>query len=858
MRDASPPAFDPDHYRRANPDLAALDDAAAAAHYETRGRAEGRIASPFALREAFVAAIDATAPTLEIGPFCDPAVTGPAVRYLDVLDAAGLRARAAALGLDAERCPEQIHYVGTLDGVRDRFATAFSAHAIEHQPDLVRHLAEVAHALEPNGLYRLVVPDKRYCFDHFLAETTIADILDAFEDERTTHRLGDVVEQVALTTHNDPVRHWRGDHGGVDAGERTRRTAEAIAAHARADGGYLDIHAWQFTPAAFADAMTMLARLDLSSFEVEAVYDTPRDRAEFCAILRRARNPRTFPRRGSGPAVTMMQTADANRYAAMLAVTAPNVAEYCRRRGFVYESFVGLKRGHWAWQASFNRIAMLAEIVERGFQGWAIYLDADAYVRDMDFDLGRYLAERERHGAIVASSTITDAPWDVNSGMVMVNCRHPAGRRLVRRWAEALAALSDDALRARRDWSHPDDQDWLQAILREDEEVAAALLTEAAGLFNAPDASFIRQRQRTQFASFEARLAAIAEDVAETMRAAGAAPAAPHDGRDAARLLHPPARSAWLEEAPVPIPNVDDARALIATWRTLPAAEPPAHQAGLAAMLVAGDADGLARELVALGRSVAAEGSLGGARQHRRVRTDRGFALTRALRARGALLSLAELTGAATVENPDLGSWGANAGIAPAALFARITATLAADLSPPATIGAWLGVPVGGGLVLHQRMVEAIYAAWRLRGLSVLLGSDGGVLELGGGIGLAAHYAARLGIAGYATVADPIDRIVQHHVLGRDPGAEGAAAAIAFCDEALPAVAIGRAAAWLRTARERGARAFLSFHHEVAAQAGAATVTAVDLAAADDWRLVDRRRHGLRAGHVEELYVRRH
>jgi hypothetical protein len=76
--------------------------------------------------------------------------------------------------------------------------------------------------------------------------------------------------------------------------------------------------------------------------------------------------------------IIVFQTADAFRYARMLAVTAPTAIEYCRRHGFRYESFVGIKRGAWPLAGLLQPHHPLQELLDRGFAGWAFYLDADA------------------------------------------------------------------------------------------------------------------------------------------------------------------------------------------------------------------------------------------------------------------------------------------------------------------------------------------------------------------------------------------------------------------------------------------------------------------------------------------------
>lgn len=279
-----PPTIDPDTYRANDPAVGKLDDEAAVAHYLSQGREKGVVASPLALRENLLLFIPDDCSLLEIGPFNQPLKRGAKVEYLDVLDAEHLRVRAAHTGRDPAGVPETIHHVGDLDVVDRRYDAVLSSHAIEHQPDLVRHLQQVERILDPGGSYFLIVPDKRFCFDHFIPESTIADVLQAHHEKRRTHTLKSVIEHRALTVHNQHQRHWAGEHGNPGR-NRTERVRAALAEYEAAAGGYIDVHAWYFTPQSFRSIVATLGELGLIGLEVAGVYDTARDRNEFCAIL---------------------------------------------------------------------------------------------------------------------------------------------------------------------------------------------------------------------------------------------------------------------------------------------------------------------------------------------------------------------------------------------------------------------------------------------------------------------------------------------------------------------------------------------------------------------------------------------
>lgn len=283
-----PDELDLGYYRVNNPDLCSLSDSELCHHYLQFGRAEGRSCSAVSLREYFVQIAAHHPSVLEIGPFSKPSLIGPNVRYFDVLDSDGLRERARKHGLSTEGVPE-IHYTapnGDLSTVSSIFHAIFSAHVLEHQTCLVSHLKQVSRILPYGGSYFLVIPDKRYCFDYFLSESTIADVLCAFQDQRSSHTLSSVIEHDALTTHNDALQHWQGDH--EDAGlldSVVPRVQAALDRYSAAQGGYIDVHAWQFTPMSFRSIITNLHALSVLDLYPTMICGTPYGRQEFTAVL---------------------------------------------------------------------------------------------------------------------------------------------------------------------------------------------------------------------------------------------------------------------------------------------------------------------------------------------------------------------------------------------------------------------------------------------------------------------------------------------------------------------------------------------------------------------------------------------
>lgn len=296
-----PLEFDPAAYRGRYTDLAAMSDEDLWRHWRNHGRIEGRNATVLESREDFVRLVAHDARALEIGPYTKPVLHGPNVRYADVWSSEDLVRRAAAdPNVDAAGVPH-IHYVtdpSSLSMIAEKFDVVLSSHVIEHQPDLVEHLRQVASVLEPHGAYMLMVPDYRFCFDHFMPETRFADVVAAHIERRTRHDVNSLLRARLLMTHNDAQRHWDGDHGEpgsfppqlvtLSMEERVELTARQCEPGGALATEYVDCHAWHFTPQSFAAVIDDLRTAGLVDWEVARVYPTMRNTLEFWVILQRA------------------------------------------------------------------------------------------------------------------------------------------------------------------------------------------------------------------------------------------------------------------------------------------------------------------------------------------------------------------------------------------------------------------------------------------------------------------------------------------------------------------------------------------------------------------------------------------
>src|SRR4029079_8282626 len=186
-------------------------------------------------------------------------------------------------------------------------------------------------------------------------------------------------------------------------------------------------------------------------------------------ILRRLFSART-------PEIMMLQTADADAYLPMLNESSRANKQYCSKWGIKYRSYIGLKHGKYPWHATFNRIVMLEELVSSGYKGWVFYLDADAFVYNMEFDV-RSLMQDTHASLLAARGGSTGHHWDINCGVFLLNLGTVAGQAIVHLWFDDLRRTPLDALYAAEDWgATPSDQDRLQDILRRNAGLARAWL----------------------------------------------------------------------------------------------------------------------------------------------------------------------------------------------------------------------------------------------------------------------------------------------------------------------------------------------------------------------------------------------
>lgn len=240
----------------------------------------------------------ATGRGLEIGPLTTPLVGRHEadVRYLDIHSADGLREHYRADPAVAPADVVDIDYVLiTDDGVLSvstaaaagaPFDWVVASHVIEHVPDVIGWLSDLAAVMRDGARLSLVVPDRRYCFDARRPPTTVGEMLLAHASGDTRPSVRAIFDHFASVCGTSPAELWAGAVPGPET--RLHTVGQALELVGRSERGeYVDSHVWLFTPTSFVDQLDQLSQAGLVDFTVVDVAATPVGELEFYPTLER-------------------------------------------------------------------------------------------------------------------------------------------------------------------------------------------------------------------------------------------------------------------------------------------------------------------------------------------------------------------------------------------------------------------------------------------------------------------------------------------------------------------------------------------------------------------------------------------
>ena len=268
------------------------------ASMEKNGNCSGVLAYRDERRKRLLYGLDITSGTgIEIGPLCWPLVRredGAKVIYIDHTDTPGLRDKYRGdpvinveeiVDIDAVWGKNTLH-----EAVGGKyFDYVVASHVVEHVPDLVTWLRELAAVLKPTGEVRLAVPDRRFTFDYFRRESRLQEVLLSYIARARVPHPYSLLDYCLSVADVSTIDAWR---GRIDPRYLKRHHTWEGAVHLARDsfenGTYHDVHCWVFTPATFAKLLSNLCQIGLLDFACEDFCDTRRNELEFFVTLRRS------------------------------------------------------------------------------------------------------------------------------------------------------------------------------------------------------------------------------------------------------------------------------------------------------------------------------------------------------------------------------------------------------------------------------------------------------------------------------------------------------------------------------------------------------------------------------------------
>lgn len=233
---------------------------------------------------------------IEIGPLASPIVgkDESEVYYVDHADREALQAKYLH---DPNVDVQKIAPIDAIWGDRTlgecfpdgtSFDYVIASHVIEHTPDMLGWMREIAEILRPGGRLMLAIPDKRFTFDYLRLTTRLSEILDAYLRRNRRPMPAQIFDYNANAVELDLIAAWQ---NRIDAASLKHfvnlRVALDRSVESVRDGKYIDAHCWVFTARSFPALLADLVDLDLLSYICVDLYEPERNTDEFIVVLER-------------------------------------------------------------------------------------------------------------------------------------------------------------------------------------------------------------------------------------------------------------------------------------------------------------------------------------------------------------------------------------------------------------------------------------------------------------------------------------------------------------------------------------------------------------------------------------------
>ncbi len=241
---------------------------------------------------------------VEIGPSHRPIVPkkkGYNVHIIDHMNQADLIDKYRDHNIDLNQI-EPVDFVwkgesyAELTGKKKYYDWIIASHLVEHTPDLIGFLNDCNAILKDSGALSLVIPDKRYCFDHFRPITGLPQIINSHFQKNTIHSAGTVAEYFLNVVSKGGKIAWDQTENGAYQFVHSLQDAKDGIKSVQEKDKYIDVHAWCFVPHSFRLMIYDLHALGLIGFQEMGFF--PTTGGEFYI---------TLSRHGQGPLLSRLE-----------------------------------------------------------------------------------------------------------------------------------------------------------------------------------------------------------------------------------------------------------------------------------------------------------------------------------------------------------------------------------------------------------------------------------------------------------------------------------------------------------------------------------------------------------------------
>lgn len=129
----------------------------------------------------------------------------------------------------------------------EKFDHVIASHVLEHMEDLIAALRDISTVMYPGGVFCIIYPDKRYCFDHFRTSASFRDAYNVFRNGPTANASMVLDFYYSVIPENDPTVFWEKDGVLDHLPDGSFETAIKHYAQVLNGAKMDDVHYWPFT-----------------------------------------------------------------------------------------------------------------------------------------------------------------------------------------------------------------------------------------------------------------------------------------------------------------------------------------------------------------------------------------------------------------------------------------------------------------------------------------------------------------------------------------------------------------------------------------------------------------------------------